>query len=207
MNNYPIRRALISVSDKTGLSDLGQFLDKKGVEIISTGGTAKFLKQYVSKVTDISDYTGFPECFDGRVKTLHPMIHGGLLFKRFDSSHVSVANDLGISAIDLIVVNLYPFEQTIAKEGCTLDEAVENIDIGGPGMLRSASKNYESVTVITDTVDYSRLISEMDANNNATTMRFRLEMAKKVFYKTSNYDRKIADYLDDVLERLSIAKG
>ena len=150
----PIKRALLSVSDKAGLVPFAQTLAKAGVHLISTGGTAKALREAGLQVTELSAYTGFPEMLDGRVKTLHPKVHGGLLFIRGNSHHEASVREHGIEPIDLVVVNLYPFEQTIAKPGVSLEEAIENIDIGGPSMLRSAAKNHESVTVVVDPDDY-----------------------------------------------------
>ena len=153
-----IKRALLSVSDKSGLIEFAQGLHGFGVELLSTGGTAKSLREAGLPVIDVADYTGAPELFEGRVKTLHPKVHGGLLQKRDDAEHQAQAAEHAIPCIDLVVVNLYPFEQTIAREGVTLEEAIENIDIGGPSMLRSASKNYASVTVVTDPKDYPRVL-------------------------------------------------
>ena len=156
-----IARALISVSDKTGLAELGRALARHGVELVSTGGTAKALREAGLEVRDISDLTGFPEMMDGRVKTLHPRVHGGLLYKRGNPTHEAEARECGFEPIDLVVVNLYPFEQTIAKPNVTLGEAIENIDIGGPAMIRSAAKNYESVTVVVDPSDYESVLESM----------------------------------------------
>jgi phosphoribosylaminoimidazolecarboxamide formyltransferase/IMP cyclohydrolase len=167
-----------------------------GVEIISTGGTARTLAEAGVPVTEISDYTGFPEMLDGRVKTLHPKVHGGLLYLREDSGHVAQAAEHGIGAIDLVVVNLYPFEQTIAREGVTLEEAIEQIDIGGPSMLRSAAKNYRSVTVVTDPGDYREVIETMRENEGNTTLQLRERLGIKVFAKTSRYDAAICNYLN-----------
>src|SRR5438093_1147723 len=179
-----IQRALLSVSDKTGLADFAQGLVDLGIELLSSGGTAKFLKSKKIPVQEVSDYTGFPECFDGRVKTLHPKIHGGLLQRRDLAEHQKQAKEHGIPTIDLVVVNLYPFEQTVAKEGVTLDEAIENIDIGGPSMLRSAAKNYRSVTVVVDPADYADVLESMQANEGATTLKLRERLAIKVFVTT-----------------------
>jgi phosphoribosylaminoimidazolecarboxamide formyltransferase/IMP cyclohydrolase len=148
-----IQRALLSVSDKSGLVDFAKGLDKHGIELLSTGGTSKTLREAGLTVIDVSDFTGAPELFEGRVKTLHPKVHGGLLHKRDDDEHLKQAKDHDIPPIDLVVVNLYPFEETVAKDDVTLEEAIENIDIGGPSMLRSAAKNYKSVTVVTDPKD------------------------------------------------------
>ena len=191
-----IQRALISVSDKTGLIEFARELSAMNVEIISTGGTAKLLRKEEIPCTEISDYTGFPEMMEGRVKTLHPKVHGGLLFLRGNEAHEAQAKAHGIEPIDLVVVNLYPFEETIAKEGVTLDEAIEQIDIGGPSMLRSASKNYRSVTVVVDPADYDDVLTSMRDNDGATTLKLRERLAIKVFLTTSKYDSAIANYLN-----------
>lgn len=191
-----ITRALISVSDKTGLVPFAKELAALGIEIISTGGTAKLLANEGVKVVEISDYTGFPEMMDGRVKTLHPKVHGGLLHLRDNEEHVAQAAAHGIQPIDLVVVNLYPFEQTIAKPDVTLEEAIENIDIGGPSMLRSAAKNYRSVTVITDPADYEDVIQALKDNDGETTLQLRERLAIKVFVTTSRYDGAIANFLN-----------
>ncbi len=190
-----IQRALISVSDKTGLVDFAKGLAAFGVEIISTGGTAASLQKAGIPVVEISAFTGSPEILDGRVKTLHPKVHGGLLYLREDAAHVEEATAHDIQPIDLVVVNLYPFEATIAKEGVTLAEAIENIDIGGPSMLRSASKNFQSVTVITDPADYSVVLEEMKDEDGATTAKTRERLAIKAFSTTASYDRAITNYL------------
>src|SRR5687767_10417273 len=189
-----IQRALISVSDKAGLVEFARGLAELGVEIISTGGTAKLLAKQGVKVTEISDYTGFPEMMDGRVKTLHPKVHGGLLHVRDNPEHVRQAQEHGIQPIDLVVVNLYPFEDTVAKPGVTLEEAIEQIDIGGPSMLRSAAKNYRSVTVIVDPADYSEVLENLRTNDGATTLQLRERLAIKVFVTTSSYDGSIANF-------------
>jgi phosphoribosylaminoimidazolecarboxamide formyltransferase/IMP cyclohydrolase len=189
-----IKRALISVSDKTGIVDLAKELVKQGVEIISTGGTAKALEEAGIKVIGISDITGYPECLDGRVKTLHPNIHGGLLAIRDKAEHMNKLSELGIETIDMVVVNLYPFRKTIEKEGVELPEAIENIDIGGPSMLRAAAKNYKYVTVVVDPKDYSKVLSEI-SNNGDTTEATRFEFAAKVFSHTASYDALIGNYL------------
>src|SRR4051812_20714914 len=186
-----IQRALLSVFDKTGLLPFAQVLANAGIELISTGGTAKALRDAGLKVTDLSAYTGFPEMLDGRVKTLHPKIHGGLLFVRENSGHVAAAKQHGIEPIDLVVVNLYPFEQTIARPNVTLEEAIENIDIGGPSMLRSAAKNHESVTVVIDPADYAEVAEQIRSIGN-TSLELRRNLAAKVFARTSGYDAAIA---------------
>ncbi|MEG2810366.1 MAG: bifunctional phosphoribosylaminoimidazolecarboxamide formyltransferase/IMP cyclohydrolase, partial [Akkermansia sp.] len=190
-----IQRALISVSDKTGLEAFAKGLHELGVEIISTGGTAAFLQKLGIPVIEISDYTGAPELFEGRLKTLHPMVHGGLLHRRDNAEHVRQAKENGIKPIDLVCVNLYPFEETISKSGVTLEEAIEKIDIGGPSMLRSASKNYASVTVVSDPADYANVLDEMQSHMGDTTLKTRESLAVKVFMRTSRYDNAISNYL------------
>lgn len=189
-----IKNALLSVSDKTGLLEFAKFLVSKKVHLISTGGTAKLLQENGLPVQEISDYTGFPEMMDGRVKTLHPKVHGGLLHLRDNPEHVKQANEHSIEPIDLVVVNLYPFEQTLAKPGVSHEVLIENIDIGGPSMLRSASKNYRSVTVIVDPADYAKVQKELDANGE-TSSTTREKLAAKVFRHTAYYDSLIAKYL------------
>ena len=191
----PITRALLSVSDKSGLTQFAQELHDLGVELLSTGGTAKAIRDAGIPVIDVSEYTGAPELFDGRVKTLHPKVHGGLLHRRDDDKHLKQAKDNEIPAIDLIVVNLYPFEETIAKPGVTLEDAIENIDIGGPSMLRSAAKNHSHVTVVVDPADYEVVIKEMKDNHGETTQGTREHLAVKVFLRTSEYDAAITNYL------------
>src|SRR5512146_1735525 len=176
----PIRRALLSVSDKAGLVALAQTLAGAGVELISTGGTAKALREAGLQVIDLSAYTGFPEMLDGRVKTLHPKVHGGLLHLRGNPAHEAAIRAHGIQPIDMVVVNLYPFEQTVARPEATLHEAIENIDIGGPSMLRSAAKNHESVTVVVDPADYALVAEQIKASGN-TTLELRRKLAAKVF--------------------------
>jgi phosphoribosylaminoimidazolecarboxamide formyltransferase / IMP cyclohydrolase len=190
-----IQRALISVSDKAGVVAFARALVGMGVEILSTGGTAKALADAGVAVRDVSDFTGFPEMLDGRVKTLHPKVHAGLLFRRDDAKHVATMKEHGLDAIDLVCVNLYPFEATIAKPDVTFEEAIENIDIGGPTMLRSAAKNHASVTVVTDPADYDKVIAEMQAHNGDTTPAFRLALAQKVYAQQARYDAAIARYL------------
>jgi phosphoribosylaminoimidazolecarboxamide formyltransferase / IMP cyclohydrolase len=195
----PIRRALLSVSDKTGLLSLARTLAAAGVELISTGGTAKTLREAGLKVTDLSAYTGFPELLDGRVKTLHPKVHGGLLYVRGNESHEAAARAQGIEPIDLVVVNLYPFEQTVARPGAALHDAIENIDIGGPSMLRSAAKNHESVTVVVDPADYETVAKQVEETGH-TTLELRQRLAAKVFARTAAYDGAIAAYLDQAFQ-------
>lgn len=190
-----VQRALISVSDKTGIVDLARAVAQTGAEILSTGGTAKALREAGLTVKEVSDHTGFPEMMNGRVKTLHPKIHGGLLYLRGNASHESQAKEHGILPIDLVVVNLYPFEATIAKPGCTCEEAIEQIDIGGPSMLRSAAKNHASVTVLVDPSDYPRVRAELERDGN-TTRATRQFLAAKVFQTTSVYDGAIGAYLE-----------
>ena len=194
-----IRRALLSVSDKSGLVPLAQVLAQAGVELISTGGTAKTLREAGLPVTDLSAYTGFPEMLDGRVKTLHPKVHGGLLYLRGNAEHEATVQQHGIRAIDLVVVNLYPFEQTVAKPNVTLAEAIENIDIGGPSMLRSAAKNHDSVTVVVDPTDYPEVAEQMKKSGE-TTLDFRRRLAAKVFARTAAYDSAIAAHLDKAFQ-------
>jgi phosphoribosylaminoimidazolecarboxamide formyltransferase/IMP cyclohydrolase len=189
-----IQRALLSVSDKTGLVPFAKVLAEAGVELISTGGTAKTLRGGGLKVVDLSAYTGFPEMLDGRVKTLHPKIHGGLLFLRDNPSHSAAVQEHAIQPIDLVVVNLYPFESTIARPEATLDEAIENIDIGGPSMLRSAAKNHEHVTVLMDPADYP-VVAEQIRTNGQTDLELRRKLAARVFARTSAYDAIIAAHL------------
>ncbi|MBI3849235.1 MAG: bifunctional phosphoribosylaminoimidazolecarboxamide formyltransferase/IMP cyclohydrolase [Verrucomicrobia bacterium] len=189
-----IQRALLSVSDKTGLVPLAEVLVAAGVEIVSTGGTAKALRERGLKVIELSDYTGFPEMLDGRVKTLHPKIHGGLLYLRGNTSHETAVQQHGIGPIDLVVVNLYPFEQTVAKPTVSLHDAIENIDIGGPSMLRSAAKNHEFVTVVLDPADYAEVAAQIKANGE-TTLELRRKLATRVFARTAAYDAAIAAHL------------
>ncbi len=189
-----IQRALLSVSDKTGLVDFARTLTAAGVELLSTGGTAKAIRDAGMPVKDISEHTGFPEMLDGRVKTLHPKVHGGLLYLRGNDVHEATAREHGISPIDLVVVNLYPFEATVAKPGVSLHDAIENIDIGGPSMLRSAAKNHESVTVIVDPADYVAVSEQIKASGE-TTLELRRSLAAKVYARTAAYDAAIAAHL------------
>jgi len=191
-----IKRALVSVSDKTGVVEFAKALSEMGVEIISTGGTSKKLAQAGVDVVGIESVTGFPEMMDGRVKTLHPRIHGGLLGLRDKDSHIQAMTDNEIEPIDLVCVNLYPFEATIAKKGCTLAEAIENIDIGGPSMLRSAAKNNKFVAVVTNTDQYARVIAEMKAKDGAVSEELRTDLARVAFGLTANYDAAISKYLN-----------
>ncbi|GAB4464826.1 MAG: bifunctional phosphoribosylaminoimidazolecarboxamide formyltransferase/IMP cyclohydrolase [Burkholderiaceae bacterium] len=194
-----MKQALISVSDKTGIVDFARFLAARGFRILSTGGTARLLAEHGIDVTEVAQYTGFPEILDGRVKTLNPRIHAGLLARRDDPAHVEALADLGIDPIELLVVNLYPFEQTVAKPDCTFDDAIENIDIGGPAMLRAAAKNHGSVAVVVDPADYARVRDELE-RDGAVSGATRLELAKKVFAHTARYDGAIANYLTSLGE-------
>ncbi|MFQ3671860.1 MAG: bifunctional phosphoribosylaminoimidazolecarboxamide formyltransferase/IMP cyclohydrolase [Verrucomicrobiia bacterium] len=191
-----LRNALISVSDKTGLLAFAQFLASHGVTLISTGGTARLLREGGVPVKDVAEHTGFPEMMEGRVKTLHPKVHGGLLYLRGQTEHEAQAAAHGIEPIDLVIVNLYPFAQTVARPGCTREEAIENIDIGGPAMLRSAAKNHASVTVVVDPADYARVQAEL-AEAGQTRESTRRELAAKVFRHTAAYDARIAEYLTE----------
>jgi phosphoribosylaminoimidazolecarboxamide formyltransferase/IMP cyclohydrolase len=193
-----IERAIISVTDKSGIVGFANSLSGLGVQILSTGGTARALREGGISVTDISEYTGFPEMMDGRVKTLHPKVHGGLLGLRDNPEHVEVMKAHGIKTIDMVVVNLYQFEKTVAKEGVTLEEAIENIDIGGPSMLRSSAKNFRHVTVIVDPADYEVVLREMKKTGGETTLKTRFRLARKVFQLTHQYDGAISGYLETV---------
>ena len=190
-----IKQALISVSDKTGVLEFAQGLAAQGVKLLSTGGTAKMLRDAGLAVTEIGDYTGFPEMLDGRVKTLHPKVHGGILARRDLAEHMATIEQHGIPTIDLVCVNLYPFAATIAKPGVTLEDAIENIDIGGPAMVRSSAKNYAGVAIVTDPEDYSALLGEMQANDGALSLATRFGLAKKAFVHTARYDSAIANWL------------
>ncbi len=191
-----IQRAVVSVSNKAGLEELARCLKDFGVEIISTGGTWKFLEKAGVTPTEISAYTGFPEIMDGRVKTLHPKVHGGILNIRDNEAHQQAMGPLGIRHIDMIVVNLYPFVEVVGR-GCTFDEAIENIDIGGPSMIRAAAKNFRYVTVVVDPADYGPVIEDMKVHGGATSDSLRFYLAKKVFKLTSEYDRAISEYLSN----------
>jgi len=193
-----IKRALISVSEKNGILEFARALTERGVEILSTGGTARLLTDNDVAVTEVSEHTGFPEMMDGRVKTLHPKIHGGILGRRGTDDRVMQEHD--IQPIDMIVVNLYPFEQTVANPDCDLGTAIENIDIGGPTMLRAAAKNHADVTVLVDAADYSRILQEMDDNGGAVTADTRFDLAVKTFEHTAAYDGAIANYLGTRLD-------
>lgn len=189
-----IKQALISVSDKTGVLDFARALSGMGVNILSTGGTAKLLADNGIKVTEVADYTGFPEMLDGRVKTLHPKVHGGILARRDFPEHVSALEKHDIPTIDMVVVNLYPFQQTIARAECSLEDAIENIDIGGPAMLRSSAKNHKDVTVICDPSDYAQVLSELKVGQGEVSYETKFTLAKKVFAHTAQYDGAITNY-------------
>ncbi|MBN9116099.1 MAG: bifunctional phosphoribosylaminoimidazolecarboxamide formyltransferase/IMP cyclohydrolase, partial [Pandoraea sp.] len=197
-----IKQALISVSDKTGIVDFAKSLAAQGVSLLSTGGTAKLLADAGLKVTEVADYTGFPEMLDGRVKTLHPKVHGGILARRDLPEHMAALAKHDIPTIDLLVVNLYPFVQTIARDDCSLEDAIENIDIGGPTMLRSAAKNHRDVTVIVDPADYAVVLDEMKANGNTVGYATNFRLATKVFAHTAQYDGAITNYLTSLGESL-----
>lgn len=187
-------RALISLTDKSGIEGFAGELSSLGIEILSTGGTAKKMREQGITVKDVSDFTGFPEILDGRVKTLHPKIHGGILARKTDSDHMDQMKTHGLEPIDIVAVNLYAFEKTVADPSCTLENAIENIDIGGPTLLRASAKNYQDVTVIVDPADYPAVISELKEYGN-TTLETRLRLAVKVFQLTSSYDTAIYEWL------------
>lgn len=197
-NLVPVKRALISVSDKNGIVEFAQALVEQGVELLSTGGTFKLLKDHQLPVTEVSDYTHFPEMMDGRVKTLHPKIHGGILGRRGQDDAVMAEHQ--IQPIDMVVVNLYPFEQTVAKPDCSLEDAIENIDIGGPTMVRAAAKNHPFVNIVVNATDYSAIIDEMKANSGATTLKTRFDLAIKAYEHTAAYDGAIANYFGRQVE-------
>jgi phosphoribosylaminoimidazolecarboxamide formyltransferase / IMP cyclohydrolase len=190
-----IKRVLISLSDKSGSVDFAKELAQFDVDFLSTGGTASMLREAGLTVTDVSQYTGFPEMMDGRVKTVHPKIHGALLGLRNNEEHLERMKEHDIIPIDMVVINLYPFRETISRPDASFEDAIENIDIGGPAMLRSSAKNFESVTVIIDPADYSSIITEMKENNGEVSRETNYACALKVFRETSDYDRSIADYL------------
>ncbi len=209
MSTKPVQRALLSVSDKTGLVDFARFLSERGVEILSTGGSAKAIAEAGIAVTEVSNHTGFPEIMDGRVKTLHPKIHGGLLAVRDDAAHRKAMEDHGIAPIDLVAINLYPFEETVAR-GADFAETIENIDIGGPSMIRSAAKNHAYVTVVTDAADYATVMDEMGAHDGAVTDDTRRRLAAKAFARTASYDAAISGWFARELgetfpERMTLA--
>ncbi len=200
MSTIEIKRAILSLSDKSGASDLARYLEGKGVEIFSTGGTFKLLREKGISVKEITELTDFPEMMDGRIKTLNPKVHGGILAVRDNPEHMKQALANGVEMIDLLVVNLYPFEKTVAKPDVEPEEAIENIDIGGPAMIRSAAKNYKYVTVITDPADYAKFVEEYD-RLGGTSLEFRQELARKVFAKTGKYDGAISEYLERTLAK------
>ena len=193
--NVPIRTALVSVSDKTGLAEFARGLARFKIKILSTGGTARLLAEHGIAVTEVADYTGFPEMLDGRVKTLHPRLHAGILARRDSPAHMAEIKAAGIEPIDLVVVNLYPFEQAVARPGCTLAQAIENIDVGGPSMLRAGAKNYAGVAVVTDPSDYPGLIEEMKKHGGALSEATRFSLAQKAFARSAAYDAAIGNYL------------
>ncbi|MBX3459022.1 MAG: bifunctional phosphoribosylaminoimidazolecarboxamide formyltransferase/IMP cyclohydrolase [Planctomycetes bacterium] len=195
MDHVAIRRVLVSVSDKSGIVEFCKALALHGAELISTGGTAKALREAGLSVKDISEHTGFPEMLDGRVKTLHPRVHGGLLYRRDLPEHEATAKEHGIAPIDMVIVNLYPFEQTVAKAGVTREDAIENIDIGGPSMVRSAAKNHDAVAVVTDPADYAELANELESKQGKLGLSTRRKLALKAFRVTSWYDHAIAEHL------------
>jgi len=198
-----IERALISLSDKTGIEEFSKELASFGIKFLSTGGTAKVLREQGLDVVDVSDYTRFPEIMDGRVKTLHPKVHGGLLGLRSNPEHLQLMKQHDIKNIDMVIVNLYPFEKTIAKIDSTFEEAIENIDIGGPTMLRSAAKNFSDVTVIVDPLDYQLVLDDLKKNEGSVSKDVNFYLAVKVFELTSKYDQIIFNYLQDKKNNLS----
>ena len=198
VNLVPVKRALISVSDKTGIVEFAQALHAQGVEILSTGGTFRLLTDNKIPAIEVSDYTGFPEMMDGRVKTLHPKVHGGILARR--GMDDAVMNEHGINAIDMVVVNLYPFEKTVAKDDCSLEDAVENIDIGGPTMVRAAAKNHAFVNIVVNASDYAAILEELNTNNGSTTYKTRFDLAIKAYEHTAAYDGAIANYFGRLVD-------
>ena len=204
MTDRPIRQALLSVSDKTGIVEFAQGLVQRGVKLLSTGGTAKLLEQHGLPVTEVSDYTGFPEMMDGRVKTLHPKVHGGILGRR--GTDDAIMQQHGIEGIDMVVVNLYPFAATVAKPDCALAEAVENIDIGGPTMVRSAAKNHKDVAIVVNNHDFNAILAEMDKHHNSLTLETRFDLAIKAFEHTAQYDSMIANYFGQMVKPYHVAE-
>jgi phosphoribosylaminoimidazolecarboxamide formyltransferase/IMP cyclohydrolase len=196
---FPVRRAVLSVTDKTGLVEFGKGLQELHVDMLSTGGTAKALRDGGVKITEVSDYTGFPEMLDGRVKTLHPKIHGGILGIRDNQAHASIMKEHGIEPIDMVVVNLYAFAKTVARPGCTLEEAIENIDIGGPTLIRAAAKNNRFVAVVTDPSDYGDILKELRELKGNISRKTSLRLACRAFCSTHTYDGNICDYLTDIV--------
>ena len=204
MTDRPIRQALLSVSDKTGIVEFAQGLVQRGVKLLSTGGTAKLLEQHGLPVTEVSDYTGFPEMMDGRVKTLHPKVHGGILGRR--GTDDAIMQQHGIEGIDMVVVNLYPFAATVAKPDCTLADAVENIDIGGPTMVRSAAKNHKDVAIVVNNGNFNAILAEMDKHQNSLTLETRFDLAIKAFEHTAQYDSMIANYFGQMVKPYHVAE-
>ena len=200
-----IQRALLSVYDKAGIIDFARYLSEMGVEILSTGGTATAIREAGIEVKDVSDFTGFPEMLDGRVKTLTPQVHAGILYMRDDQEHVDTMKEFELGQIDLVCVNLYPFEETIAKPDVSLAEAIEQIDIGGPTMIRSAAKNLRFVTVVTDPSDYSNVIEEMRNNNGATSEKTRFILGQKVYARAAEYNGAIAKYLAEQVNDMNLS--
>src|SRR5215468_4778087 len=193
-----IQRAILSVTDKTGLADFALKLSGMGVDLISTGGTAKLLRDSGIRVKDVSELTGFPEMLDGRVKTLHPKVHGGILHRREDASHRAAVAEHGIPAIDMVVVNLYAFEKTAAKPGVAFEELIENIDIGGPSMIRSAAKNFHDVAIVTSPLDYDSIAAELEREKGQLSKETKWRLAQKAFATTAAYDSAIASTLERV---------
>lgn len=198
---FPVRRALLSVTDKSGLVEFARGLKDHGVHLLSTGGTGALLRENGLEITEVSEYTGFPEMLDGRVKTLHPKIHGGILGIRDNEAHVKTMAEHGIAPIDMVVVNLYAFAKTVARPGCTLEEAVENIDIGGPTIIRASAKNHRYVAVVTDPGDYPAVLEEMNRTGGRVTRETSLKLACKAFCLTHVYDGNICEYLQGVVAR------
>jgi phosphoribosylaminoimidazolecarboxamide formyltransferase / IMP cyclohydrolase len=198
-----IRRALISLTDKSGVVEFARGLKAFNVQLLSTGGTAKLLRENGVEITEVSDYTGFPEMLDGRVKTLHPKIHGGILGIRDNPAHIQTMAQHGIEPIDMVVVNLYAFTQTVARPGCTLEEAIENIDIGGPTLIRAAAKNHRHAAVVTDPADYPAILNELKAANGSLSSKTTLNLARKAFCLTNQYDGAICAYLERVCAQQS----
>ena len=193
-----IQRAILSVTDKSNLLEFALRLQELGVEVLSTGGTARMLREGGVNVQDVSDFTGFPEMLDGRVKTLHPKVHAGILAQRDNPDHMKTMASHHLKVIDMVVVNLYAFEKTVAREDCTLEEAIESIDIGGPTMLRAAAKNYRDVAVVVEPGDYTSIIEEMQAKEGQLSLETRFRLAKKVFRLTHDYDGAITSYLEGI---------
>jgi phosphoribosylaminoimidazolecarboxamide formyltransferase / IMP cyclohydrolase len=198
---FAVRRALLSVTDKSGLAEFAGGLDQLGVHLLSTGGTAKLLRENGVQLTEVSDFTGFPEMLDGRVKTLHPKIHGGILGIRENEDHVKTMAEHGIEPIDMVVVNLYAFAKTVARPGCTLEDAIENIDIGGPTLIRAAAKNHRYVAVVTDPEDYPVILEELKRSGGKLSRHTSLELARKAFCLTHTYDGNICEYLGEVTRK------